>query len=110
MKILQTLPLLALIGLPACYARVVAEPAGPPPPAEAEVTVATPPPAEQVEVIPASPGPQWFWVRGHWQWNGVRYVWRAGHYERHRAGLHWQAAHYENRGGSWVYIPGRWVR
>jgi hypothetical protein len=29
------------------------------------------PPAEIVETIPAAPGPDFFWIGGHWNWNGT---------------------------------------
>src|ERR1700740_1322460 len=48
-----------------------------------------PPPA------PPMPAERAFWVRGHWDWDGVRYVWVGGHYVERQVGLYWE--------------PGRWV-
>src|SRR5262245_44335741 len=95
-SIVRALSFLGLISLlPACYATV--QPGPPPPP-------------PQQEAVPVSPGPQWFWIAGHWQWNGVRYVWVAGHWERHRPGMRWVPAHWENWNGRWRYVHGHWMR
>lgn len=74
---------------------------------EIYVTVAPPPPRSEYRT--ASPGAGYFWVEGHYTWNGNSWVWVAGHWERERAGYVWVTPYYENRGGSYVYVRGGWV-
>jgi hypothetical protein len=75
--------------------------------APAEVIVEEAPPAERVEVITASPGDGYFWIKGHWKWDG-RYIWESGHWElRPRPAAVWIAGHWEKR-HHWHWIPGHW--
>jgi WXXGXW repeat (2 copies) len=68
------------------------------------------PPAPRVEVIPARPGPRYFWINGHWRWDGRAHVWVPGHWEPNRDGLVWVPAHWARRGGFWHFLPGHWRR
>jgi len=53
-----------------------------PPGQVAEVIASEEPPAEIVETVPISPGPDYFWIGGHWHWNGG-WVWVHGRFDRH---------------------------
>jgi hypothetical protein len=61
-----------------------------------------PPPAVAEENYPAPPERP-YWVRGHYEWNGVEYVWVRGHYIEQPAGLYWDP-------GRWVWQYDRLVR
>ena len=90
---------------------VVQAPPPPPPPGQVvEVVAAEAPPAPIVEVIPAQPGPDFFWIGGHWHWNGG-WVWVRGHYDRHphfHPGGGWVEGRWDRRGGSFVWVEGHW--
>lgn len=84
----------------------------PPPPygQQFEMVASEEPPAPIVEVVPVAPGPYYFWVGGHWQWNGG-WVWERGHYDRHphfHPGGGWEAGHWDHRGSNWVWRDGHW--
>jgi hypothetical protein len=89
---------------------VQAAPPPPPPGVEAEIVASEAPPAPIVETIGVAPGPEYFWIGGHWHWNGG-WVWIGGRYERHphyHPGAFWEAGHWDRRGGNWVWREGRW--
>jgi hypothetical protein len=89
---------------------VQAAPPPPPPGQEAEIVASEAPPAPISEVIPVAPGPEYFWVGGHWHWNGG-WVWIRGGYQRHphyHPGAFWEAGHWDRRGGNWVWHDGHW--
>lgn len=74
------------------------------------VVVAAPPPVRQ-EMIYASPGDGYLWIGGYWAWQSSRHVWIAGHYERPPRGYRsWVQPRWEKRGGSHIFIEGRWGR
>jgi hypothetical protein len=87
----------------------------PPPPVyntgpEVEIVANEAPPAAIVETIPAAPGPDFFWIGGHWTWNG-RWTWVHGHYDRHphfHPGGGWEPGHWDRRGAGWVWHEGHW--
>lgn len=87
--------------------------AAPPPPVmgqEVEVVASEEPPAPIEETVSVSPGPEYFWVSGHWHWNGG-WVWVHGGYQRHphyHQGAYWEAGRWSLRGGSWVWHDGHW--
>ena len=77
-------------------------------PVEVFVNEAPPPPRHE-RIYPA-PGPDYFWIGGHWNWQG-RWVWISGRYERHphyHPGAAWIDGHWENRRGGFVWIEGSW--
>jgi hypothetical protein len=86
---------------------------GPPPGApvgDVEVVASEAPPAPLFEAVPYAPGPDFFWIGGHWNWNG-RWVWVHGRYDRHphfHPGAGWEAGRWDRRGGSWVWHEGHW--
>lgn len=61
-------------------------------------------------VRPPAPRHRAVWVDGYWTWNGRDYVWTEGHWERERHGHRWRQARWEDRHGTWVLVPGGWVR
>jgi hypothetical protein len=87
----------------------------PPPPAygpgpDVEIVANEAPPGELVETIPAAPGPDFFWISGHWTWNG-RWTWVHGRYDRHphfHPGGGWEAGRWDRRDGRWVWREGHW--
>ncbi len=40
------------------------------------------PPPPRYEVVGYAPGPDFIWIRGYWDWEGVNYVWVPGRWER----------------------------
>jgi hypothetical protein len=77
---------------------------------QAEVVVADTPPPPLVEPVYVAPGPDFFWISGHWTWQG-RWVWLGGHFERHphyHPGGAWINGHWEHRNGGSVWIEGYW--
>ncbi len=87
--------------------------APPPPPGpgrEVEVVASEEPPAPIMETVPVSPGPEYFWVAGHWHWNGG-WVWVRGGYQRHphyHPGAYWEPGRWTLRAGTWVWHDGHW--
>jgi hypothetical protein len=87
--------------------------AAPPPSlpgAPVEVIASEEPPAPIAESIPVTPGPDYFWIGGHWHWNGG-WVWMRGHFDRHphfHPGGGWEPGRWEHRGGNWVWREGHW--
>jgi hypothetical protein len=89
---------------------VQATPPPPPPGQQVEVVASEAPPAPIYEAVPVAPGPDFFWIGGHWHWNGG-WVWLGGHYDRHphyHPGGYWEAGHWDRRGGNYVWHEGRW--
>lgn len=96
----------AVVAVPSAPPQVIV---APPPPAGQPVTVVAAPPPPRVEVVYARPGPDFVWIGGYWAWRGGRHVWIAGHYERPPRGhRHWEEPRWERRGGSYIFIEGRW--
>jgi hypothetical protein len=78
--------------------------------AAVEVMADEEPPAPIVETIPVAPAPDFFWVGGHWHWNGG-WVWVRGRFVRHphfHPGGHWEPGHWDRRGAHWVWHDGHW--
>jgi hypothetical protein len=50
------------------------------PDANTTTVVQTTPPPPQTDVVVASPGPDYIWVNGEWDWDGVSWVWVGGHW------------------------------
>ncbi|HEY3763482.1 MAG TPA: YXWGXW repeat-containing protein [Verrucomicrobiae bacterium] len=48
--------------------------------ASATTEVQAAPPAQETDVVVTSPGPDYVWVDGEWDWNGVGWVWVGGHW------------------------------
>lgn len=48
--------------------------------AETTTVVTQAPPSAPVETMVAAPGPDYVWVDGEWQWNGLTWVWVGGHW------------------------------
>jgi hypothetical protein len=89
---------------------VVQAPPPPPPGPSYEMVVNDAPPAPIEEAVPYAPGPDYFWIGGHWSWNG-RWVWIPGRYDRHphfHPGGGWEAGHWDRRDGRYVWREGRW--
>jgi hypothetical protein len=81
-----------------------------PPGRQFEVVASEEPPVAITETIPVAPGPEFFWIGGHWHWNGG-WVWIHGHYERHphfHPGAYWEPGRWDRRGGAWVWRDGHW--
>ncbi len=78
------------------------------PPAIVMVAPVRPPPP-RVEVIPPPPSHEYFWVYGHWRWDGNEHRWEDGHWERHREHEHWVAHHWDqDEHGQWRLHEGYW--
>ncbi len=76
-----------------------------------QVVVVAAPPQPRREVVYARPSQHHVWVPGYWAWNHGRHVWIAGHYETPPRGYRsWEEPRWERRGGSHIFIEGRWSR
>ena len=79
-------------------------------PQQPVVMVEQPVPALIVETPGRRPGHDFFWVGGHWSWQGV-WVWIPGEWRRHphfHEGAMWYPGHWEDRGHGHVWIEGYW--
>ncbi len=95
-----------LVGLSGC---VVAPARGPYVSTGVVMVAPVQPPPPRVEVIAASPGADYFWIAGHWRWEGNEHRWHEGHWERHREHAHWVPHHWEqNERGQWRFHEGHW--
>ena len=56
----------------------------------------------------AAPGANYFWIQGHWQWNGVQYVWQPGYWAACQPDWIWVPATYAWTPRGWVFVPGYW--
>jgi hypothetical protein len=77
---------------------------------ERVVYVRSVPPPEAAEVVAATPGPGYYYVRGHWEWNGARYVWKPSRYiRRPHARAAWVEGHWQSSPQGWYWEPGHWT-
>lgn len=86
-------------------------PQPPPPPVvvPSQVVIYDAPPPPRQEIIYAQPSPYHVWIGGYWVWRGHRHEWVGGHWELPPRGRSaWIAPRWERRGGSYVFIEGRW--
>ena len=93
-----------LLGLGGCAVVAI-----PPVPYIATRVIMTPP-APRIEVISAAPAPGWYWVGGHWRWEGNRYEWMVGHWAEPRPNEVFVQARWVQQGAAWVFQPGQWVK
>ena len=94
-----------LFGLSACVVAPARVAYSPP----AVVVAPVAPPPLRVEVMTASPGVDYFWIAGHWRWDGYTHRWYEGRWERHREHAHWVPNHWEqNDRGQWHFHEGHW--
>ena len=73
------------------------------------VVVQQAPPSAPVEVVAAAPGPDYVWVDGEYDWNGVTWVWVGGHwgYPPHPHAV-WVGGRRWHDGYGWHYQAGYW--
>jgi outer membrane lipoprotein SlyB len=78
-------------------------------PAANTVVVQQAPPPAPVEVVASAPGPDFVWVDGEWDWNGVTWVWVGGHwgYPPHPHAI-WIEGRRWHDGYGWHYERGYW--
>jgi hypothetical protein len=69
----------------------------------------TAPPAPRYEYVPAARH-GYFWVPGHWEWQGNGHVWVRGHHVRARSGYYYQPVQWYRDGDRWAYRQGGWHR
>jgi hypothetical protein len=68
------------------------------------------PPPERVEYAPPSPGPDFVWIRGHWDWHRERWEWKPGRWERPaQRGSVWVPGRWIPRDGGWVWAEGHYA-
>ena len=73
--------------------------------------VVVPQPAES-EVIPPSPGPEFAWIKGHWEWNRTRdqWVWYSGSWQKFPApNAVWQSGYWAQQGNQWNWVDSHWA-
>ncbi|MGO8765685.1 MAG: YXWGXW repeat-containing protein [Limisphaerales bacterium] len=71
--------------------------------------VASAPPPPQTDVVVASPGPDYVWVDGEWNWDGVSWVWVGGHwvYPPHPQAV-WVVGGWYRGPHGWYHDRGHW--
>ncbi len=64
------------------------------------------------EPVPPSPGPNYTWVKGHYEPSGSHYVWVKGEYVPTKPEHHWVDGEWERKqnNGWWVYNQGYWQK
>lgn len=64
------------------------------------------------EIISTPPGEEWSWVKGHWDWNSVKYAWKRGMYVQKKEGYSWVDGDWErdNKSGWWKMNDGYWKK
>jgi len=67
------------------------------------------PPAPQVEIVPG-PRAGYIWAPGYWGWRGGSHVWVGGRWRGERRGYHWAPDRWEQRGPHWHHNAGHWER
>jgi hypothetical protein len=77
---------------------------------EEQPTVFVPgaPPPPQQEFIPMAPGPNYYWVRGYWNWGGYQWGWVPGYWEYAPPGHIYVEPTYVIVNGRWEYRRGYW--
>jgi hypothetical protein len=107
MKIIGSLVLAALVGLPSvgCMVRGTghAHISGP---TVAVVEVEEEPPPPRVVHFDVRPG--FIYIDGRWTRHNNRWVWRDGYYERERRGHVWRPGRWDRRGRRHVWVEGQW--
>ena len=94
------------LGLSAC---VVTPPHLSYTPPSVQIIAPVRPPPPRVEVIATPPGHDYFWVYGHWAWDGHEHRWEDGHWEHHREHAHWVAHRWDqDEHGQWRLHEGYW--
>ena len=98
----------AVVMVPQTTTTTVTTSAAPPP---SEVYVEAAPPAPIVEEIGVAPAPDYFFINGHWGWNGGRWVWSRGYWGRHphwHPGGGWVGGRWDRRGNGYAWHEGHW--
>jgi hypothetical protein len=67
------------------------------------------PPVAQVEVMP-EPRAGYVWAPGYWDYRGGSHVWVGGRWRGERRGYHWAPDRWEQRGSQWHHNAGHWER
>lgn len=68
------------------------------------------PPPDRVEVVGVSPGTGYYYIRGHWGWQGGDYVLISGRWERPPRPEYrrWIAGHWVKARNGWYWEEGHW--
>ncbi|HEV2329956.1 MAG TPA: YXWGXW repeat-containing protein [Verrucomicrobiae bacterium] len=82
----------------------------PPPPPSTTVVTSDQPPPPQYETVVTAPGPDYVWIAGEWQWNGVGWVWVGGRWASPPyPGAIWVHGYwYRGPWGGWRHVHGHW--
>ncbi|HEV2320015.1 MAG TPA: YXWGXW repeat-containing protein [Verrucomicrobiae bacterium] len=81
-----------------------------PPPSPATVVTSDQPPSAPDETVAVAPGPNYVWIGGEWQWNGVGWVWVGGRWAYPPwPGAIWVHGYwYRGPFGGWRHAHGHW--
>ncbi len=66
------------------------------------------PPPRKIRIKSKRPGPNYIWVKGHWEWKRGRYVWRNGYWKKRKKNRRWVSGHWKKGPAGWVWVPGHW--
>jgi hypothetical protein len=76
-----------------------------------QVYIGPPPPPIRYEVRPPMPAEGYAWVDGYWGDRGGRYVWVPGRWQQPPyAGAYWTHPHYDHYQQGWQVHEGHWDR
>jgi hypothetical protein len=67
------------------------------------------PPVAQVELVP-EPRVGYVWAPGYWDYRGGSHVWVGGRWRGERRGYHWAPDRWDQRGSHWHHAAGHWER
>lgn len=80
-----------------------------PRPSTTVVVVESEPPAEIEEEVGPCPGVNYVWIKGHWQWDGIRWVRVHGQWvARPNAGAVWMPGYWVRDKHHWRWTEGYW--
>ncbi len=67
------------------------------------------PPAPRYEEVGYAPGPDYVWIRGYWDWQGVDWVWVPGRWDqRPYLGAVWVPDQWHHASNGWYREQGHW--
>jgi hypothetical protein len=65
------------------------------------------PPEPRIEIVPAA-RVGYVWAPGYWDYRGGSHVWVGGRWRGERHGYHWAPDHWEQHGNRWHRNAGHW--
>ncbi len=75
-----------------------------------EIVARRAPPQERAEQRDPKPGGEYFWMQGHWVYDGPSgdFAWQPGHWEHERSNRIWIPGYWAPREDVWVWHEETW--